>query len=243
MINVSFDSDEPPRDLTPESLALQPWEDASPAIELAETWTRPCALCREPLQGRFWWWRGRRWYGATCHDRCLRLWDRNRVRRKAGPLRTIPERFAAFDPAKFRYERALSQAQDFQPGSRVKVLALIGPIGRGKSRLIWQVISQFFDIWEQERGQSRWVDAFNFSDLLTEYDQARVMRIKNAQFVLIDDIGDCPAGRMRSTLQEVIRYRAKTQAWTFLTCDDIAFDPDLVKHVFVERALVVMVGD
>lgn len=242
-VSFDFDGDEPPRDLTPQALAdIVIGERVAEAIELPETWTRPCRLCGKPLTGHFWHWNYKKWYGQTCHERCITGWDARRAGEK--PFRPeIPERFAAFDIGKFRYPDAADEASAFGPDSKLKALALIGPVGRGKSRLMWQVISQFFTLWAQERGQSRWVDAYLFSDLVTEYDQSALNKLKHAQFVLVDDIGDLPAGRARSSLQEVIRNRVKTGRWTFLTIDDTKFDPDLVKHIFVERGVAVMVGD
>jgi hypothetical protein len=74
---------------------------------------------------------------------------------------------------------------------------------------------------------------------MTEYDQSKITKVKLGQFVFIDDLAEAASGRMRTLIQEVIRYRVQTQRWTFLTIDNDKFDPDLLTNVFHERAITV----
>lgn len=232
-------------DVSFSDLILEPDTDPlGPAEQLAETWERPCKFCREPLRGHFWLWGGKKFYGATCHQVCV---ERYKAKLQADTVtpaaQEIPERFREWDNAKFKFPRARLDAADFLPDSKLKTVALLGPVGLGKSRLAWQIVTQFFREWSRQRGQTRWPDYFLASDLLTEYDQSRVNRIKQCQFTFIDDLGDFPSGRMKSTLQQLIRYKVQAGHWLFLTIDDIRFDEDLVKHVFVDRALKIIIGD
>ena len=103
------------------------------------------------------------------------------------------------------------------------------------------MIRQFFEIWAEQRRQSRWVEYFLFSDLATEYDQSKIIKVKTAQFVFLDDLTELPPGRTRAQIQEVVRYRVQSAKWTFLTIDKDAFDEDLLTNVFRERAVKIKV--
>ena len=204
-----------------------------------ETFEASCLLCHQPLKGNWWLIMGVR-MRATVHDRCLRAYDS-----KAGKKiesHQIPERFAHWDGKLFAHQDVLSTATAFAPDSKLRVMALIGPPGTGKSRLMWQVVQSFFDEWGRYNHQERWCEYMLFSDLASgEYDQSRLAKVKSTQFLFLDDIRDMPSGRMKSQIQEIIRYRVQSQKWTFLTIDDPGFDFDLINHVFRERAVVAVI--
>ena len=208
----------------------------------SEYWTGKCLWCHQPLKARFWMLQGKR-LRPTVHDRCAQAYEKmlHDPRKTVEGDAQIPERFRHWDPAKFPDKHAFSVAQSFDPKSQFKVLAILGDPGKGKSRLMWQIIRQFFEIWSEERHQSRWVEYFLFSDLASEYDQSKIMKVKMAQFAFLDDLTELPAGRTRAQIQEVVRYRVQTQKWTFLTIDKDAFDEDLLTNVFRERAITVKV--
>lgn len=227
MIEVSFDEEEP----LPENGPTNQW------------WSGQCKACHQPLKARYWMVQGKR-LRPTVHDRCAAQYDQQLrdPRKTVEGDAAIPERFLYWDSAKFSDKHAFFQAQGFDPDSKFKVLAILGNPGKGKSRLCWQVIRQFFEIWAERRHQSRWVEYFHFSDLMTEYDQSKISKAKLAQFAFIDDLADAPSGRTKSQVQELIRHRCQNQKWTFLTIDNTEFDPDLLTNVFRERAVTVKVA-
>lgn len=227
-IDISFD------DLSPGGDEIIP-----PAVRLDARWERPCRLCGGQMTGHYWSWAGRIYFGSTSHQECIDT-EEHRKRGEKPFIARIPERFASFDPNKFRNADAFDQAGAFTPDSKYNVLAIIGPPGKGKSRLAWHIVEQFFQLWNMHRGQSKWVEYFLSSDLMSEYDQSKLSLLKNCQFAFVDDLGDCPAGRIRSALQNAIRYRVQAGKWSFLTIDSIEFDQDLVEHVFLERATVII---
>jgi hypothetical protein len=221
-IEVSFESDEP--------LGDGPTQ---------ETFVGTCMLCGQPLKCRWWIFGGRRIHG-TVHDKCAAEFEAQRRGKKTEQAAAVPDRFKEWDSSKFHYLQALSQAQSFEPNSKYRTLVIMGDPGKGKSRLAWQIVRQFFDIWSEERHQTKWVEYFTFSDLLTEYDQSKITKVKMAQFVFLDDLAKGTPGRTMALIQEVVRFRIKQQKWTFLTLDDEAFDAGL-EDLFRERAVVVTV--
>jgi hypothetical protein len=204
-------------------------------------WEGKCLFCHKPLKARYWLLNGKR-LRPTVHDWCADRYGKmlHDPRKTAGNDAVIPERFRHWDPAKFPYPQAFAEAQSFDPESQYKTLVIMGDPGKGKSRLAWQVVRQFFEIWAERRNQSRWVEYFTFSDLFTEYDQSKISKAKLAQFVFIDDLAEGTPGRTMALIQEVIRFRVKDQRWTFLTVDDEDFDAGL-EDLFRERAVVVTV--
>jgi hypothetical protein len=228
-MTVRIDFDDEPADL-PENGPTNEWLDTL------------CMFCRKPLRARFWMVSGKR-LRPTVHDWCADKYSKmlHDPRKTVDGDASVPERFRHWDPAKFPNKHAFSQAQSFDPDSQLKALAILGDPGRGKSRLMWQVVRQFFEIWAEARNQSRWVEYFLFSDLMTEYDQSKITKLKLAQFAFVDDLADAPSGRTKALIQEVIRYRVQSQKWTFLTIDNDGFDADLIRNVFRERAVTVKV--
>jgi len=204
-----------------------------------EYWEGKCALCQQPIKARYWMLMGKKMHGNV-HEKCADKYEAERRGQKTEVVQ-IPERFRDWDPDKFPDKQAFSQAQAFDPDSKYKTLAILGDPGKGKSRLMWQVIRQFFEIWAEQRRQSRWVEYFLFSDLATEYDQSKIIKVKTAQFVFLDDLTELPPGRTRAQIQEVVRYRVQSAKWTFLTIDKDAFDEDLLTNVFRERAVKIKV--
>jgi hypothetical protein len=206
-----------------------------------EYWEGKCLFCHKPLKARYWLLNGKR-LRPTVHDWCADRYGKmlHDPRKTVEADAQVPERFRHWELAKFPNKHAFSLAQSFDPDSRYKTLVIMGDPGKGKSRLAWQVIRQFFEIWAEKRHQSRWVEYFTFSDLFTEYDQSKISRAKLAQFVFIDDLAKGTPGRTMALIQEVVRYRVKGERWTFLTVDDEAFDAGL-QDLFRERAVVVTV--
>lgn len=205
-----------------------------------ETFEASCLLCGQPLKGNWWYVFGVR-LRPTVHTGCQAKY---RQQAKGGKIAdpAIPERFAHWDGKLFAHHKALSDASAFGPQSKVRVLALIGKAGQGKSRLMWQVVKSFFEEWAAYNHQSRWVEYLLFSDLASgEYDQSKLAKAKSTQFLFLDDIRDMPPGRMKSQIQEIVRYRTQVQKWSFFTIDDPDFDSDLIDHVFDGRAVVVTI--
>jgi DNA replication protein DnaC len=221
-------------------------EDEQPAaVENGPTnlwWEGQCLFCRKPLRARYWMLMGKP-LRPTVHEQCAQRYNKmlHDPRKTVPGDAEIPERFRFWDFAKFPDKHAFSLAQSFDPDSQYKTLAILGNPGKGKSRLMWQVVRQFFEIWAEQKNQSRWVEYYLFSDLMTEYDQSKISKAKAAQFCFIDDLADAPSGRVKAAVQEVVRYRVQSQKWTFLTIDSDKFDPDLLTNVFRERALKVEV--
>jgi hypothetical protein len=182
-----------------------------------------------------------RWLHPTVHVRCRDLYDRNQaeVRSSLHVLeREMPERFLKFDPSKAD-ARALMIAQGFTPQSDRKTLVLIGVPARGKSRIMWAVITQFFDILREETGAERWVDYFTFADLVSESDRTMLNRFKLSKHAFLDNLGCVESyGRERAGLQQVIRARIERgENWTFLTIDSLRFD-DGLETLLKGRAIV-----
>jgi len=221
-IEINFDDDE-----LPENGPTNEW------------WEGKCLLCHQPIRARYWMVMGKRMHG-TVHEGCCDRYERELHGQKTEQV-AIPERFKEWDTEKFPDKQAFAAAQAFDPDSKYKTLALLGDPGKGKSRLMWQIVRQFFEVWAEQRRQSRWVEYFLFSDLATEYDQSRITKVKMSQFVFLDDLTELPPSRTKALIQEVVRYRVQTQKWTFLTIDKAEFDPDLIHHVCHERAVVVKV--
>jgi chromosomal replication initiation ATPase DnaA len=199
-----------------------------------------CMLCYQPMTVRHHWVRMiNKWMHATCHDSCVENWEKqHRVAKAAQAEHQIPERFQDYDLSKANQE-AVRLAGAFSPQSRYKTLAIIGVRARGKSRLMWQVIKQFFSDLEAETGTHRWVDYYIFPDLVTAYDRTLLATVKMGKYVFIDDIGCTESfGRERAQLQDIIRTRVQKGQWTFLTIDNVDFDPGLADF-FKERAVAV----
>jgi hypothetical protein len=228
-MTVRIDFDDEPADL-PENGPTNEWLDTL------------CMFCRKPLRARFWMVSGKR-LRPTVHDWCADKYSKmlHDPRKTVDGDASVPERFRHWDLSKFPDKHAFSEAQSFGPDNKHKVLVIMGDPGKGKSRLAWAVVRQFFEVWAEERSQSRWVDVFHFSDLASEYDQAKISRIKSSQFVFIDDLADMPSGRIKSLIQEAVRFRIQSQRWTFLTIDSAKFDEDLIARVLKGRAVVITV--
>jgi DNA replication protein DnaC len=204
-------------------------------------WDKPldktinCVLCHSPLKVTYHW-IVNHWLHATVHDQCAANFEK-RLKGKKALITEIPERFQHWDSAQFSNQQAVADASSFDLNAAYTVLALVGLPGRGKSRLMWHVVSQFFSDLP-----GKWVDYFLFVDLMSgEYDQSRIIKIKTSPFVFIDDIGCTESyGRTRAQLQDAIRYRVQMRRWTFLTIDDPSFDNGLIENVFRDRAVVVI---
>ena len=174
---------------------------------------------------------GTNWRPVRAHDYCINKFYS--VTRSKAP-REIPERFQTFNPQKAD-QRAMRLAEAFSPQSKVKTLAILGTPGKGKSRILWAAVIQFFD----ELGGTAWVESFGFESLMTEYDKLALNRIAKARFVLVDDIGCIMSyGKERAGLQAALRSRIKSGKWTFITVDDMGFDPGL-EDVLRSFALII----
>lgn len=196
-----------------------------------------CRLCGAPLKLVQWHWVYDRWLHDTVHVRCAEEWEKRKATEGVKAMeREIPERFRHFDAKKANQE-ALWRAQEFSPESDKKTLAIVGVPGRGKSRLMWAIVEQFF----AELGGSRWVEYFLFEDLITEFDRNALTKLKGAKHAFIDNVGGVESyGRERAQLQSVIRTRINKGMWTFLTIDNIDFDSGL-KALCRDRALFVVI--
>lgn len=189
-----------------------------------------CELCGKPLyitHHRLF----DRWHATRAHERCI---DERFSTTKPKKPRVVPARFGEFDPTKAD-KRAMGLCAGFSPESKVRTLAILGVPALGKSRLLWATAIQFFD----DLGGTAWVDAFGFEKLVAELDRAALAKITNARYVLVDDIGCIESyGRERAALQAALRARIKGGKWTFLTVDNMDFDPGL-EDVLKHHALVV----
>lgn len=175
------------------------------------------------------------WIATRAHDRCI---DERYATtfHKAKTPPEMPERFRSFD-IKQADQRAVRLVEGFSPQSKLKTLAILGIAGQGKSRLLWATVVGFFD----QLGGAAWVEHFGFEQLMSELDRAALNRITHARFVLVDDIGCIESyGKERAGLQAALRTRIKGGKWTFLTVDNMDFDPgleDVLKHHAVVVAL------
>jgi DNA replication protein DnaC len=192
----------------------------------------PCKLCGKPLARVEHFWVLNRWMHISVHNRCAEEWSRV----KAAPKRElkIPERFQSFDNRLANGEAA-RLCGAFSPQSNVKTLAILGLPGQGKSRLLWETAKTFME----DLGHGELVP-FQFEALITEFDKSNFIKLSQARYVLLDDVGSCESyGRERAALQAALRSRIKRgDLWTFLTIDNLSFDPEL-EHVFKGRALIV----
>lgn len=165
----------------------------------------------------------------SVHEDCYQKWKTDHEAK--GTIDTpIPERFQQFEPARFGNPGALSEATQFGPDSALHTIAIIGHPRRGKSRLAWAIVKTFFDEFRKQSGQSRWVDYYLFSQLMSEYDRGSTQLLLGSRYLFVDDIGCIDSyGRDRAALQGVIRTRiAQNRTWTFLTFDNLpGFDPGL----------------
>src|SRR5258705_6132680 len=145
--------------------------------------TIKCMLCSEPLVVRHHWIAViNQWMHPTCHDACVDKWKRENRGGEAAPWeRAIPERFRSFNAMAAPDQRAVAAANDFGPDSQFKTLAIIGPRGSSKSRLMWNVIQGFFDIL----GNGRWVDYYIFPDLMTEFDRGQITKLKLSKYAFV----------------------------------------------------------
>ena len=137
----------------------------------------------------------------------------------------------------------MAQARAFGPESPQHILVIVGVRALGKSRLMWAIVTQFFDELREHTGANRWCDYFTSSDLLTEFDRSTLIRLKGCAYAFVDDLGSTDSfGRQRAQLQDAIRSRIYKNQWTFLTIDDVNFDPGLPDFLR-GRAVVVRVSE
>lgn len=205
-------------------------------LDHPEDITVQCKLCGGEMRVTHYWIYDR-WLHATVHERCINQWDKVHSKQKETE-RVIPARFEdTFDPQRANAD-AMRQAQSFSPDSELRTLALIGVPARGKSRIMWEVIKQFFD----ERG-SGWVDYFLFEDLVSEFDRTQLNKLKISKHAFIDNIGAVESyGRERAGLQSVLRTRISKQHWTFMTIDNLNFDPGF-ETLLRDRAVMVVIDE
>jgi DNA replication protein DnaC len=197
-----------------------------------------CPLCGQPFTVRYHWIEIiNKWLAPSCHDRCCRAWEeQQRAINKAIALHQVPQRFSDFELSQLPDQRAARLASGFAPDCDFHTLAIIGVPGMGKSRLMWHTIERFF----HDRG-SGWPEYAIFPDIMTDFDRALLTKLKHAKFAFIDDIGSTEShGRERALLQDVIRTRVQKGQWTFLSIDNLEFDPGF-EDLFRDRAVVVYV--
>lgn len=206
-----------------------------------------CKICKKPMRVTWHWMEvegvtKRGWVHPTVHDACATKWERDQAIKQTPEIeQEIPERYRNFSVERFGNKEALEAAAGFYPDSQYHTIAFYGKVGSGKSRLMWNLIQGFFDEVLMETTYRSWVDYYQFSDLMTEYDRKRLSEIKDAKYVFIDDIGSTEAGgQQRVVLQDVIRARVMSGKWTFLTIDNLDFDPGF-KDLFRDRAIVIEV--
>jgi DNA replication protein DnaC len=166
------------------------------------------------------------WTHAAIHVRCQDEYYRQASQKShKSQEREIPERFIRFDPT-LADSSALDACAAFTPDSKLRTLVLVGVPRRGKSRIMWATIAQFFDLLELQTGVRRWVDYYLFADLVSELDRGQLNRLKVAKYAFLDDVGSVESyGRERAALQQVIRARIQSNRdWFFLTIDSLNFD-------------------
>jgi hypothetical protein len=204
--------------------------------------TIPCKLCGKPLRASFHLLLGR-WLRPTIHDHCVPLYEKRLEGAPVGTERDIPPRFQNFDPHAFADKEALAAAQAFGPQSDQHILAILGPPGKGKSRLAWAIAGQFFDELAEVTGSRRWIDCYvGFETAIAEFDRALISRMAIARFVFADDFGCIDSfGSVRGQLQAAIRSRIKNNRWMILTLDDLGFDLEL-ENVLKDRAIMVVLN-
>jgi hypothetical protein len=189
---------------------------------------------------RYWVWCINRWLQSPpVHHQCAE--QEHSKPKETVWERPVPTRFTNFDLNKAD-GNVVEKVCEFTPDSMLHTLAIVGPQGTGKSRLMWRVVTLFFDLLHAATGAKQWPNYYLFVDLVTEPERWVYQEIKKARFVFVDDVGatDC-YGRDRVALQDVIRYRVQKNLWTFLTIDDPKFDPNFT-DLFRERALVAFVS-
>jgi DNA replication protein DnaC len=198
-----------------------------------------CLLCGKALKVTHHWVAViNRWLHPSCHNRCVEDWQKNNKINsgKNAQAHEVPKRFEDFQLGLLPDQGAARSAGNFDPTSAHHALAIIGPRGTGKSRLMWKTVETFFG----DLGTG-WPEYALFPDIMTDFDRALIGKLKNARYAFIDDIGSTESyGRERALLQDVIRSRVQKQQWTFLTIDDPSFDPGF-EDLFRDRAHVIYV--
>jgi hypothetical protein len=204
--------------------------------------TVQCLICKEPLKVTHYWIATfGHWMRPSIHNRCVDRYARHMAGVNAKDVsREIPERYTGFN-GNLCPPGALQEVAEWGPDHKWRVCAIVGSPHKGKSRLAWATVTQYFDLLYESTGAKRWVDYFQFETLMSEFDRATINKIANAHFAFIDDVGAIDSyGRERALLQAAIRTRIKGNKTTLLTIDDMGFDPEL-EHVLKGRALVVPV--
>lgn len=205
------------------------------ALDKPEDKRIKCMVCRGPMQVTHHYIEVLdKWMHATVHEKCVENLDAT-LKAKKQAEHQVPERFRDFCLEQLPDQQAARAASNFDYDSGHPCLAIIGPRGSGKSRLMWEVVKAFF------AGTGGWPEYATFSDIMTDFNKTLITRLKIARYVFIDDIGSTESfGRERSQLQNVIRARVQKGHWTFLTIDDPAFDPGF-EDLFRNRAVVIYV--
>jgi hypothetical protein len=182
------------------------------------------------------------WLHPTVHDTCADAYMAKQTER-AGPKPLIPERFRDWQVERFQHKQAFADAVSFDPDSAFKTLVIVGEPGNGKTRLMWTVINQFFDVMRQRTGEQRWVDHYLFTDIVSELDKTLLAKMKMTKYLYVSDVGSVDSyGRERAGLQQVLRSRIQHGQWTFLCIDSLqTFDPGL-EDFFKGRATVISIG-
>lgn len=193
-----------------------------------------CRICGKPMTVSWHLFMGR-WAHGNCHDQCVENLERSTPGSKR--RRVVPERFMDFYLDRLPDLGAARKALNFDIDNAYRALAIIGVRGMGKSRLMWEVVKEFF----AKPQLTSWVEYAIFPDLMTDFERATIIKLKAARYAFIDDIGSTESyGRERAQLQDVIRTRVQKQMWTFLTIDDPSFDAGF-EDLFRDRAVVVYV--
>lgn len=152
----------------------------------------------------------------------------------------IPERYREpFQTVHFGNDAAFAKAAEFGPESKQHFFAIIGLPRKGKSRLCWTVMAEFFLRLKERTATQEAPEVFSWADLVGENDPYKLNRLKTAKFVYLGDAGSTEIyGRSRALVQAALRHRLDKNLWSFVDIDDVRFDEDFCARLKTEAFCV-----
>jgi DNA replication protein DnaC len=196
---------------------------------------RKCLLCgKQFVAPACWFWC--KWTYPTVHVACADEYDRQnkifstvpmpfKVGRNPGTqlLEFKLSKFNQFDP-KLAEPRLKTIVEDWEDQRKAgkKNLLIIGPPGKGKSRVMHTLLKQLAE-YENTK-----IDSFYFPEVALDFDRGLIKTMERVRNLFLDDIGTTESyGQMRASVQNVLRTRLARGRPMYLTVDNLEFDRDL----------------